>query len=78
MPEGPPDTFDNMCQLLSAIPRDGENNSELWTTVDKNKTGVREGGKLKLIKGFSLYLCLMAKNFFYEGKIETRYTLFSM
>jgi hypothetical protein len=72
MPEGPSDTFDTMCQLLSAIPRDGENNSELWTTVDKDKTGVRDRGKLKLIKGFSLYLVLMAKNFFFEGKTETR------
>jgi hypothetical protein len=72
MPEGPPDSFDSMCQLLSNIPRDGENNAELWTTVDKDKTGVRADGKLKLIKGFSLYLVLMAKNFFFEGKTETR------
>jgi hypothetical protein len=35
MPEGPPESFEAMCQLLTAIPRDGDNNSELWTTVDK-------------------------------------------
>lgn len=73
MPEGPPDQFEAMCQLLTAIPRDGDNNSQLWTTVDKDKTNVRAKAVLKLIVGFSLYLVLMAKNFFFEGKTETRY-----
>jgi hypothetical protein len=78
MPEGPPDGFEAMCQLLSTIPRDGENNAELWTTVDKQQNGVRERAYVKLIKGFSLYLVLMAKNFFFEGKTETRYCLLSL
>jgi hypothetical protein len=73
MPEGPPDSFEALCQLLTAIPRDGDNNSELWTTVDKDKTNVRAKAVMKLIVGFSLYLILMAKNFFFEGKTETRY-----
>lgn len=83
-----------MCQLLAAIPRDGDNNSELWTTVDKviffepsfdfslsidfplfiqDKTNMRSKAVMKLIVGFSIYLILMAKNFFFEGKTETRY-----
>ena len=40
MPEGPGDGFNGMCQLLTAIPRDGDNDSELWTTVDKVGTAL--------------------------------------
>lgn len=69
MPEGPPDSFEGMCQLLTAIPRDGDNNSELWTTVDKDKTNVRAKAIMKLIVGFSLYLVLMAKNFLFEVRL---------
>jgi hypothetical protein len=35
LPEGPPDNFEIMNELLNAIPRDADYNSELWTTVDK-------------------------------------------
>jgi hypothetical protein len=34
---------------------------------------MRSKAVMKLIVGFSLYLILMAKNFFFEGKTETRY-----
>jgi hypothetical protein len=50
MPEGPPDDMKIMCALLTAIPRDGDNNSELWTTVDQNKTNVRSKAVMKLIQ----------------------------
>lgn len=73
MPEGPPDDMKIMCAMLTAIPRDGDNNSELWTTVDKDKTNVRSKAFMKLIQGFSLYLCLLAKNYFYESKTESRF-----
>lgn len=62
-----------MNTLLNAIPRDGDYNSELWTTVDKDKTNIRERGMMKLIQGFSLYMVFMGKNFAYEGKTESRY-----
>jgi hypothetical protein len=50
MPEGPPDDMKIICALLTAIPRDGDNNSELWTTVDQNKTNVRSKAVSKLIQ----------------------------
>jgi hypothetical protein len=50
MPEGPQDDMRIMCALLTSIPRDGDNNSELWTTVDPNKTNVRSKGIMKLIQ----------------------------
>lgn len=73
MPEGPGGDFEALCQLLAGIPRDGEHNSELWTTVDKDKTNVRAKAVSKLIVGFSLYLILCAKNFQYCSKGEARY-----
>lgn len=72
-PEGVEDSFNVMNQLLTAIPRDGDNNSELWTTVDKDKTNVRSKGVMKLIVGFSVFMILKAKNFFYEAKTEARF-----
>jgi hypothetical protein len=50
MPEGPPDDMKIICALLTSIPRDGDNNSELWTTVDPNKTNVRAKAVSKLIQ----------------------------
>ena len=73
LPEGPPDRFEIVNQLLNAIPRDGDYDSEMWTTVDKDKTNVRQKAKNKLVKGFSLYMVFMGKNFPYEGKTEARY-----
>jgi hypothetical protein len=58
MPEGPPDDMKIMCALLTSIPRDGDNNSELWTTVDQNKTNVRSKGVMKLIQvNIDVYKC---------------------
>jgi hypothetical protein len=56
MPEGPPDDMKIMCALLTAIPRDGDNNSELWTTVDPNKTNVRSKAVMKLIQVTSILI----------------------
>lgn len=41
MPEGPGTDFEIICRLLLQVPRDGDNNSEQWTTVDPNKTNIR-------------------------------------
>lgn len=71
--QGPPDRFDTVNQLLNSIPRDGDYDSELWTTVDKDKTNVRQKAKSKLVKGFSIYMVFMGKNFPYDGKTESRY-----
>lgn len=53
--------------------RDADHNSEQWTTVDRDRTNVREKARLKLIQGFSLYVVLMGKNYAYENKIESRW-----
>jgi hypothetical protein len=50
MPEGPPDDMKIVCALVTSIPRDGDNNSEMWTTVDPNKTNVRAKAVSKLIQ----------------------------
>lgn len=50
LPEGLPENFNSMNMLLGSIPRDAEHDSELWTTVDPNKTNVRKKGRYKLIK----------------------------
>jgi hypothetical protein len=73
MPEGPPERFETMNALLMAIPRDGDHNSEMWTTVDRDRTNIRDKARLKLIQGFSLYIVLMGKNYAYEPKIESRW-----
>lgn len=62
-----------MQSLFNAIPRNADHESEMWTTVDPNKTNVRAKGVYKMIKGFSLYLLLMGKNFLFESKTESRY-----
>ena len=41
--------------------------------MDKDKTNVRQKAKNKLIKGFSIYMVFMGKNFPYDGKTESRY-----
>lgn len=46
---------------------------EQWTTVDPNRTNVREKAVQKLLQGFSLYIVLMGKNNAYENKIEARW-----
>jgi hypothetical protein len=75
LPEGPPDKFEIMNALLNSIPRDANYDSELWTTVDKERTNVRVKAVSKIIQGFSLYLVLMGKNFIFEHRTETRYML---
>ena len=61
-----------MVSLFNSIPRDADHTSEMWTTVDKNRDNVRAKAVYKLLPGFSLYLSLMAKNFVYESKTESR------
>ena len=73
MPEGPPDNIEGMNQLLTVIPRDGDNNSELWTTVDKEKNNVRSRALMKLLKGFSMYVIGLATNVRYDGKVGGRF-----
>jgi hypothetical protein len=73
MPEGPPDNLEGMNQLLTVIPRDGDNNSELWTTVDKEKNNVRSRALMKLLKGFSMYVIGLATNVRYDGKVGGRF-----
>ena len=53
--------------------RDDDHNVEQWTTVDPNRTNVREKAVQKLLQGFSLYIVLMGKNYPYENKIESRW-----
>lgn len=48
--QGPPERFEIMNALLNAIPRDADFNSELWTTVDRDRTNVREKAILRLIQ----------------------------
>jgi hypothetical protein len=72
LPEGPPDKFEIMNALLNSIPRDANYDSELWTTVDKERTNVCVKAVSKIIQGFSLYLVLMGKNFIFEHRTETR------
>lgn len=74
MPEGPSDSFPVVNTLFTQIPRDGDHNSVMITTVDQNRDNVRAKGICKVLQGFTLYLCLMAKNFLLEGKTETRYS----
>jgi hypothetical protein len=62
-----------MNALLNSIPRDANYDSELWTTVDKDRTNVRVKAVSKILQGFSLYLVLMGKNFIFENRTETRY-----
>lgn len=62
-----------MNALLNAIPRDADHNSEMWTTVDRERNNVREKAILRLLQGFSLYIVLMGKNYTYENKIESRH-----
>ena len=62
-----------MNMLLNSIPRDHDFDSILMTTIDKNKDNNRQKGRMKLWKGFSLYMVLTGKNFAYEGKTEERY-----
>ena len=73
MPEGPPEKAENLNALLSAIPRDDDHMIEHWTTVDPNRTNVREKAVQKLLQGFSLYVVLMGKNNPFENKIEARW-----
>ncbi len=61
-----------MNALLNSIPRDANYDSELWTTVDKERTNVCVKAVSKIIQGFSLYLVLMGKNFIFEHRTETR------
>lgn len=53
--------------------RDDDHSVEQWTTVDPNRTNVRDKGVQKLLPGFSLYVVLMGKNQPYESKIEERW-----
>lgn len=71
--QGLPDSFNSMNMLLNSIPRDHDFDSILMTTIDKNKDNNRQKGRMKLVKGFSLYMVLTGKNFAYEGKTEERY-----
>ena len=71
--QGPPNNFDIMNALLQGIPRDANYDSELWTTVDKDRTNVRVKAVSKILQGFSLYLVLMGKNFIFESRTEARY-----
>ncbi len=75
--QGPPGTsFEVMVSLFNCVPRDADHTAELWTTVNKKNDNVREKAVYKLLPGFSLYLTLMAKNFTYESKMESRYRLY--
>ena len=65
-----------MVSLFNSIPRDADHTAELWTTVDKNKDNVRSKAVYRLLPGFSLYLTLMAKNFTFETKSESRWVFF--
>ena len=62
-----------MNALLNSIPRDADYNSELWTTVDKDRTNVRAKAVSKILQGFGFFLTLMAKNYLYENRTESRF-----
>lgn len=70
---GSSDPFNSMCQALTAIPRDGDHNSTLLSTIDKDKTNIRQTVRLKLIPGYSMYLLSTAKNFLLDPKTEQRF-----
>lgn len=53
--------------------RDDDYESEMWTTVDPNKTNIRSKGVYRIVKGFGPFWLLIGKNFLYEKKTEERY-----
>lgn len=65
--------FETLLKHSFLNPRDDDYESEMWTTVDPNKTNIRSKGVYRIVKGFGPFWLLIGKNFLYEKKTEERY-----
>jgi hypothetical protein len=72
-PQGPPDNFAIMQAIFNAIPRDSDHNSVMWNSVDMDKTNVRTKAVYRVLQGFTLYLILTGKNYYFESRTEERW-----